>query len=60
MSSKKPLPYQRGIGAIGAPKMQKLTDAGLVVLFAVEYERLKQRIDELERRVKALREETPR
>jgi hypothetical protein len=51
------LARQRAIGAIGAiglARVQRLDDAGLVVLDAVELERLRERVAELERRNKLL------
>lgn len=56
MMGKATLAHQRAIGEIGQARAQKLIDAGLVVLFAAEYERLKQRIAELEYENTRLRE----
>lgn len=50
------LARQRAIGTIGLARVQKLDDAGLVVLDAVELERLRERVAELERRNKLLRD----
>lgn len=50
------LAHQRAIGEIGQARAQKLTDAGLVVLFVTDYERLRERVAELERRNKLLRD----
>jgi len=52
------LAHQRAIGEIGQARAQRLTDAGLVVLFQTDYEWLKERIAELERRVRLLRDVT--
>lgn len=50
------LAQQRAIGEIGQARAQKLIDAGLVVLFVTDYERLKERVAELERRCALLRD----
>lgn len=50
------LARQRAIGEIGRARAQKLTDAGLVVLYADDYERLKDKLAALERENKTLRE----
>jgi len=50
------LAKQRAIGEIGAVRTQKLIDAGLVVLYADDYERLTARLAELEHENKVLRE----
>ena len=50
------LARQRAIGLIGAARAQKLADDGLVVLFEAEYDQLKARVAELERRNKLLRD----
>lgn len=50
------LAKQRAIGQIGAARIDKLYGAGLVVLDADEYERLKARVAELERENKLLRD----
>lgn len=48
------LARQKANGHIGQHRTDKLYDAGLVVIEAAEYERLKARIAELERRNKLL------
>ena len=48
------LAHQRAIGEIGQARAQKLTDAGLTVLFTADVERMKERIAELEKRNKIL------
>jgi len=50
------LARQKAIGTIGLARVQKLDDAGLVVLFEVDCERLRERVAELERRCKLLRD----
>jgi hypothetical protein len=50
------LARQRAIGAIGPARVQRLDDAGLVVLDQAEYERLRARMAELERRNRLLRD----
>lgn len=52
------LAKQKAIGQIGQARTEKLYEAGLVVIEAAEYERLKERNAELERRVRLLRDMT--
>lgn len=47
---------QKAAGHIGPARVDKLYAAGLVVIEAAEYERLKERVAELERRNKLLRD----
>lgn len=48
------LARQRAIGAIGYARVGKLDDAGLVVIDAAEYERLKAELAEAKRQIKVL------
>lgn len=48
------LARQRAIGAIGFARVGKLDDAGLVVIDAAEYERLKAELAEAKRQIKVL------
>ena len=50
------LARQRAIGTIGLARVQRLDDAGLVILDMVELERLRERLATLERENKTLRE----
>lgn len=50
------LAHQRAIGEIGQARAQKLTDAGLVVLYKTDYDRLTSRLAVLERDNAQLRE----
>ncbi len=50
------LARQKAIGAIGGGKVRQLEEAGLVVLDAADYERLRARVAELERHNRLLRD----
>jgi DNA-binding MarR family transcriptional regulator len=50
------LAHQRAIGEIGQARAQKLTDAGLLVLYRDDYDRLVARVAELEKQNRLLRE----
>ena len=50
------LARQRAIGTIGLARVQKLDEAGLTVLDTAELERLRERIGDLERKNKLLRD----
>lgn len=50
------LARQRAIGTIGAARVQKLEDAGLLVVDKAEYEQLVARRKELEQEVQRLRQ----
>ena len=50
------LAYQRAIGEIGVARAARLTEAGLIILWLDEYQRLKARVAELEKENATLRE----
>jgi hypothetical protein len=52
------LAHQRAIGEIGAARAQKLTEAGLTVLFTADYERLRAELADAKRRLSLLRDVT--
>lgn len=50
------LAHQRAIGEIGVARAARLTEAGLVVLYLDEYQKLKERVADLEKQNKLLRD----